>query len=325
MSQNNLPKTILYAGLDVHKATLQFHLAGRDHVLANDPGGHRQLLRLLASAGQPVQVLRAASGGYERAPAAALHTAGVLVSVLNPALVRHFARALGRRAKTDPLDAELLARYGAALAPEPTPPAPAAQRALAELVRYRQQLLEKLVAERKQSAVLERPALRRQARSLVRRLEADLAKVEALLAAQEKAGAEFAAKAARLRQVPGVGPQTAWSLLAEMPELGTLNRQQAAALAGVAPHPRQSGQWTGKATIGGGRPAIHKALYPSASLRASGMAALTASRLYPPLRDFYQRLRTAGKPGKLALTAVIRKFVILLNLLLKNPNLPLAS
>jgi transposase len=316
MSQNNHLKTILYAGLDVHKATLQLHLGGHDHVLANDPGGHRQLLRLLAGAGQPVQVLCEASGGYERAPVAALHTASVPVSVLNPALVRHFARALGRRAKTDPLDAELLARYGAALAPEPTPPQPAAQRALGELVRYRQQLLEKLVAERQQSAALELPALRRQARRLVRRLEADLAKVEALLLAQEKADAEFARKAARLREVPGVGPQTAWSLLAELPELGSLNRRQAAALAGVAPHPRQSGQWTGKATIGGGRPAVRKALY---------MAALCASRLYPPLRTFYQRLRTAGKPGKVALTAVIRKLVILLNLLLKNPNLPLAT
>ena len=316
MSQNNHLKTILYAGLDIHKATRQLHLAGRDHVLANDAGGHRQLLRLLAAAGQPVQVLCEASGGYERAPVAALHAASVPVSVLNPALVRHFARALGRRAKTDPLDAELLARYGAAMTPEPTPPQPAAQRALCELVRYRQQLLEKLVAERQQSAVLELPALRRQARSLVRRLEGDLAKVEALLAAQEKDDAEFAARAARLREVPGVGPQTAWSLLAEMPELGTLNRQQAGALAGVAPHPRQSGQWTGKATIGGGRPAVRKALY---------MAALCASRLYPPLRDFYQRLRTAGKPGKVALTAVIRKLVILLNLLLKNPNLPLAT
>jgi transposase len=315
MSQNN-PSSILYAGLDVHKATLQLHLSGRDHTLVNDPKGHRALLRLLVSAGVPVQVVCEASGGYQRAVVAALHEAKVPVSVLNPALVRHFGRALGRRAKTDPLDAELLARYGAAMHAEPTPPQPPAQRALCELVRYRQQLLEKLLAERQQSALLELPALRRQSARLVRRLEADLKKLDALLAAQEKAESELAAKAARLREVPGVGTQTALSLLAELPELGSMNRRQAAALAGLAPHPRQSGAWTGKARIGGGRPAARKALY---------MAALSATRLYPPLRAFYQRLRAAGKPSKAALTAVMRKLVILLNLLLKNPTLALAS
>lgn len=316
MSQNNSSTSILHAGLDVHKATLQLHLAGADHVLANDPTGHRRLLRLLAAAGQPVQVVCEASGGYERAPVAALHAAQVPVSVLNPAQVRAFARALGRRAKTDPLDAELLARCGAALQPAPTPAASARQRALQELVRYRQQLLDKLVAERQQSAALELPALRRQARALVRRLEADLRKLDALLAAQEKQDVELAPKAARLREVPGVGVQTALGLLAELPELGTLCRRQAAALAGLAPHPRQSGQWTGQAHIGGGRAPVRKILY---------MAALTASRLHPPLRDFYTRLRAAGKPAKVALTAVMRKLLLLLNLLLKNPKLVLAT
>jgi transposase len=315
MSQNNL-QNILYVGLDLHKATLQLHLAGQDHVLANDCAGYRRLLRLLAAVGQPVQVICEASGGCERGPLAALHAAAIPVSMINPAQVKAFARALGRRAKTDPLDAELLARYGAALAPAPTPPKAPAQARLLEVVRYRQQLLDKLVAERQQAEALTDPALRRQSRALVRRLEADLHKLDARLAAEEAADAALAAKAARLRQIPGVGPQTSLSLLAELPELGTLNRRQAAALAGLAPHPRQSGQWIGQAHIGGGRAPVRKALY---------MAALCASRLYPPLHDFYQRLRTAGKPPKVALTAVMRKLLILLNLALKTPNFALAS
>ena len=260
MSQNNPTLTpILYAGLDVHKATLQLHLAGRAFELANDPAGHRRLRRLLAAASQPVHVICEASGGYERAVVAALHAAGLAVSVLNPAQARAFARALGRRAKTDPLDAELLSRCGAALQPAPTPPAAPAQRALQELARYRQTLLEQLTGERQRLAALSLPALLRQSRALVKRLESDVAKVDALLAEHLAAQAELAAKAARLQTVPGVGVQTAYALLAELPELGTLNRGQAAALAGVAPHPRQSGQWQGQSHIGGGRAPVRKA------------------------------------------------------------------
>lgn len=315
MSQNNL-QNILYAGLDLHKATLQLHLAGTAHELPNDAAGHRRLVRLLTKSGHPVQVICEASGGCERGPLAALHAAQVSVSMINPAQVKAFARALGRRAKTDPLDAELLARYGAALQPAPTPPKTPAQQVLLEIVRYRQQLLEKLVAERQQAEALRDAALRRQARALVRRLEADLRKLDARLAAEEAADTALAAKAERLRQIPGVGAQTSISLLAELPELGTLNRRQAAALAGRAPHPRQSGQWTGQAHIGGGRAPVRKALY---------MAALCASRHYPPLHDFYERLRTAGKPAKVALTAVMRKLLVLLNLALKTPDFALKN
>ena len=317
MSQNNLPSAaILHAGLDVHKDSLQLHLAGRDHVLANDPTGHRRLCRLLAQAGQPVQVVCEASGGFERAVVAALHAAQVPVSVLNPAQAHAFGRALGRRAKTDPLDAELLARCGAALQPAPTPPADPAQAALQELVRYRAQLVDQLTCARQQAAGLTLPELVRQSRSLLKRLEADLAKLDTRLAKHLATQAELADKAARLQQVPGVGVQTAYSLLAELPELGTLNRGQAAALAGVAPHARQSGQWQGQSHIGGGRAPVRKALY---------MAALSAARWHPPLRAFYERLRAAGKPAKVALTAVMRKLVCLLNLALKNPDFTLAS
>lgn len=319
MSQNNLPShpSILHAGLDIHKASLALHLAGRDHVLPNDPAGHRRLVALLRAAkAMPVQVVCEASGGWERALVAALHAAGVPVSVLNPARVRAFARALGQRAKTDPLDAALLARCGEALRPAPTPAPAPAQAALQELVRYRAQLLAQLTTARQQQAGLGLPVLVRQSRARLKRLESDVAKLDALLAEHLAAQADLAAKAARLQAVPGVGVQTACSLLAELPELGQLNRYQVAALAGVAPHPRQSGQWQGQSHIGGGRAPVRRALY---------MAALSAARWYPPLRVFYERLRAAGKPAKVALTAVMRKLVCLLNLALKNPHFILAS
>jgi len=313
MSQNNT--SIIYAGLDIHKATLQLHLTGRDYELPNTPAGHRKLLALITSPPN-IHVVCEASGGYERQIVAALHAVNIPVSVLNPAQARHFARALGQRAKTDPLDARLLSLCGEALKPEPTPPRSQTERQLVELVRYRLQLIEKLLAERQQAEMIEHPALRRQSQSLVRRLEGDLAKVNALLANLRKDSSELTTKAQRLTSIIGVGDQTALNILAEMPELGTLNRRQVAALAGLAPHPRQSGQWIGKSSIGGGRTQVRRALY---------MAALCSSRLHPSLSVFYQRLRAAGKPAKVALTAVMRKLLVLLNFALKHPQIPLAS
>jgi transposase len=313
MSQNNNNNTI-YAGLDIHKATLQFHLLGRDTELPNTPAGHRKLLALLAA--QPgSHLICEASGGYERRVVDALHAGGIPLSVLNPAQARHFARALGQCAKTDPLDARLLSACGAALNPAPTAPQSAEVRQMNELVRYRQQLIEKLVAERQQAEAIELPILRRQSRALVRRLESDLEKLDVLLRKTAAASPALSQKLVRLTSIPGVGEQTAFTLLAEMPELGSLNRRQGAALAGLAPHVRQSGQWTGKAFIHGGRAPVRKALY---------MAALSACRLHPPLRRFYQRLRANGKPFKIAITAVMRKLLLLLNLALKNPNFSLA-
>lgn len=313
MSQNNT--SIIYAGLDIHKASLQLHLTARNYELPNTPAGHRKLLALVTHHPN-LQLICEASGGYERQVVAAFHAANVPVTVLNPAQVRHFARALGQRAKTDPLDAQLLSRCGEALKPAPTPPQSPEQQQLVELIRYRLQLLEKLIAERQQAEMIAHPALRRQSASLVRRLEADLAKIDTLLAKLRNASAELASKARRLTEIKGVGDQTALSLLAEMPELGTLNRRQAASLAGLAPHPRQSGQWTGKSSISGGRNQVRRALY---------MASLTACRLHPTLSLFYRRLRSCGKPAKVALTAVMRKLLVLLNFALKNPQIPLAS
>jgi transposase len=307
--------TSIYAGLDIAKSNLQLHLGGQFHDLPNTPAGHRRLLKLL-TAHPRVQVICEATGGYEREVVAALHQAGLTLSVLNPARVRYFARAQGQRAKTDRIDAAVLTAYGLALQPRPTPARSAQQQQLTELVRRRGQVLEALVAQRQQAERLTLPPLRRQAQSLVRRLERDLAQIEALLIQMRAQVAELDQQVQRLETITGVGSLTALQVLAELPELGTLNRQQAAALAGLAPHPRQSGQWQGRRTIGGGRAAVRRALY---------MAALSAARSNRLLRQFYQRLRAAGKPAKVALTAVMRKLIVLMNHVLKNPNFSLAT
>ena len=307
--------TTIYAGLDIAKLNLQLHLGSRFHQLPNNPAGHRRLCRLLRA--QPgVQVICEATGGYERGALAALHADGLPVSLLNPARIRHFARAQGQRAKTDPIDAAVLSAFGQALQPKPTSAPTPLQRQLNELVRRRGQLVELLVAERQQAELLTLPGLRRQAQSLVRRLEGDVQAIEDQLRQLRAQTPELDQRAARLDAITGVGLLTALSVLAEMPELGTLNRRQAAALAGLAPHPRESGRWQGRRTIGGGRAHVRRALY---------MAALVAARCNPHLKSFYQRLRLAGKPAKVALTAVMRKLVVLMNHVLKNPTFTLAT
>jgi len=313
MSPNT--STIIYAGLDIAKSNLQLHLADRIHDLPNTAAGHRRLLKLLATFSN-LQLICEATGGYERAVVGALHQAAIALSVLNPARVRHFARAQGQRAKTDRIDAALLTAYGQALRPAPSAARSTQDQQLCELTRRRLQVLELLVAQRQQLDRLQLSSLRRQAQSLVRRLERDLAQIEKLLLQLRRQADGLDQRAKRLEAIHGVGSITALNVLAELPELGTLNPGQAAALAGLAPHPRQSGQWQGRRSIGGGRAAVRRALY---------MAALCAAHTNPILRSFYQRLRQAGKPAKLALTAVMRKLIVLMNHVLKNPNFSLAT
>jgi transposase len=311
MSPNTIP--IIYAGLDIAKANLQLHVQGKFHDLPNTPAGHRRLGQLLSA---QMHVICEATGGYERGVVAALQTAGIPVSVLNPSRVRSFARAQGQRAKTDRIDAAVLTAYGQSLQPAVTPARSRTEQELTELVRRRQQLVDLLVAQRLQTEGLTLPSLQRQAHSLIRRLERDLDQLDELLAKLQQQTPALQAQVQRLEAIDGVGEVTARNVLAELPELGRLNRRQVAALAGLAPHPRQSGQWTGRASIGGGRAALRRALY---------MAALSASRCNPHLRTFYQRLRLAGKPAKVALTAVMRKLIVLMNHCLKNPNFVLSN
>jgi len=300
--------TSVYAGLDVAKASLQLHLQSKAYDLPNTIAGQAQLIRRLP-AFPGVHVICEATGGYERAGVAALHAAAIPVSVLNPARVRQFARASGKLAKTDPIDAAMLTAFGQAFTPAPTPPRTATELKLAALVTRRAQLLELRVAEAQRADPCADLDLRKLFNSWLVQMGKQITKVEALIEALLQAQAPLASQVQRLDDITGV------MVLATMPELGTLNRRQAAALAGLCPYNRDSGQWTGKRCITGGRAEVRRALY---------MAALSASQNNHLLKPFYDRLIAAGKPAKVALTAVMRKLIILMNQLLKNPNFSLA-
>jgi transposase len=313
MSQNNPP--ILHVGLDVAKLSLQLHLAGRFHSLANDAKGHAQLLKHLR--GQPhAQVVCEATGGYEQAVVRALHTAGVPVSIVEAGRVRYFARAQGQRAKTDPIDAAILSAYGATFQPTATAPASPQQQQLADLSQRRRQLIQLLGTERNHAEHYTDAFRLRQSRQLAKALEKQITQCDEAITERIAQDPELARKAERLKAIPGVGPVVAATMLAEMPELGKLTTQTAAALAGVAPYNRDSGGQSGGRRINGGRGAVRCALY---------MATLSAVRYDRILKEFYLRLRAAGKKPLVAMTACMRKLVILMNRLLKNNDFQLAN
>jgi len=307
--------TLVYAGLDIAKATLQLQLEDHSYDLNNTTSGHTQLVKRLAAI-PGAHVVCEATGGYERAVVAALHAAGIPVSVINPARVRQFARASGELAKTDPIDAAMLTAFGRAFAPEPTPPRTAAEIKMVALVLRRAQLIDLHVSEHQRADTCTEGSLSKLFTSWLTQMEKQIAKVEALIEELLAEQAVLANQVQRLDEITGVGRITAVTVLANMPELGQLNRRQAAALAGLSPYNRDSGQWAGKRCISGGRPEVRRALY---------MAALSASRRNRQLKPFYDRLVAAGKPAKVALTAVMRKLIVLMNHLLKNPNFSLAD
>jgi transposase len=319
MSQNtiaimNQKLNPVYAGLDIAKASLQLHLQSRSYDLSNTAGGHHQLIKRLTPI-PGIHVICEATGGYERTVVAALHAAKIPVSVINPARVRQFARASGELAKTDPIDASMLKAFGQAFAPEPTPPRSATETKMAALVTRRAQLLELHIAERQRADACTDPSLSKLFAGWLAQMEKQIAKVEALIDTLLAKQTALANQVQRLDEITGVGRITAVTVLAAIPELGQLNRRQAAALAGLCPYNRDSGQWAGKRCISGGRSDVRRALY---------MAALSASRRNHLLKPFYDRLIAAGKPGKVALTAVMRKLIVLMNHLLKNPTFSLA-
>ena len=308
---NTLPEKTpaVYAGLDIAKATLQLHCQNQQYALPNTPSGHQRLIRILRAGPRP-QVVCEATGGYERAVVAALHAADLPVSVVNPAQVRHFALAQGDRAKNDPLDAAVLTAYGQVFKPAPKPPADAVLAELRALIQWRDQLKEQLVRTRQYGEHTTLCFAQRQQAKLVQHLEKQIAAVEKELTTVLARTPRVQAQVKELAQLDGVGTLTAVSVLSQMPELGQLNRQQTAALAGLAPWTRQSGPWEGQRHIGGGRAVIRRALYMS----AVGLARQTETTL----GKFYQRLRLAGKPAKVALTAVMRKLLLQMNQTLKN-------
>lgn len=311
MSQNN---PILYAGLDIAKLSLQLHLQGRFHLLTNDASGHGQLIKLLKVHRQ-IHVICEATGGYEQPVVRALHAAGLSLSIVEAGRVRYFARAQGLRAKTDPIDAAVLSDYGRAVEPTATQPPGPKMQSLANLVQRRRQLRHLLAIERNHTEHYSDPFQIRQARQLIRLLEKQIQQCDQALGQLIEQDDQLAHKAKRLQAIPGVGPVVSATMLAELPELGRLTDQTAAALAGVAPYNQDSGQQYKSRRIGGGRRGVRTALY---------MAALSAVRHDRILKAFYTRLRSAGKKPLVALTACMRKLVILMNRLLKNDQFQLA-
>lgn len=306
--------SLVYVGMDVAKATLDLHALTapqpQSRSFANDPPGHRALVRWLQKLGS-THVVCEATGGYERAAVTALQAAHVVSAVVNARQVRDFARAQGRRAKTDRLDAAVLADYGRCLQPTATAAPSATQRQLAELVTRRHQVQCLRTAEHNRLEHATHPAVRRQLQRHLVALARQVEQLDEWLADLVRAAEPLAQKVARLCLVVGVGRVTALVLLATLPELGTLNRRQAAALAGVAPFNRDSGPRRGHRLIAGGRAPARRALY---------MAALVAAFNNPRLKVFYHRLVAAGKAPKVALVAVMRKLIILLNHILHDPN-----
>jgi len=274
--------------------------------LPNDPAGAADLVRRLRRLG-PTRIVLEATGGYERTVVAALATAGLPVVVANPRQVRDFARGLGQLAKTDPVDAAILALFAERVQPEPRPVPDAALHALEAVVTRRRQLLDMLTAERNRLALAAPPVhadLRKHIDWLTRRV----AKLDRDLDKQIQASPVWRTRDNLLQSAPGVGPTVSRTLLGALPELGTLTHKQIAALVGLAPMARASGRWRGRRRITGGRAPVRAALY---------MAALVATRHNPAIHTFYARLLAAGKPKKLALTACMHKLLTILNAMVK--------
>jgi transposase len=297
-------------GIDVSKDTLAVavHPTGEQWSTPTTPAALDALATRLAALAPTVIVLEA-TGGYETAAAAACAAHGLPVAIVNPRQVRAFARALGRAAKTDALDAAVLALFGARVAPVARPPVDTDTQALAALVARRRQLLDMLGAEQRRLEHATTPRVQQDVEAHIRWLTQRVKDVDTDLTTTIRESPVWRAREDLLQSVPGVGPVTARTLLADLPELGQLTRRTAAALVGVAPFNRDSGRWRGTRSILGGRPAVRRTLY---------MAALVATRHNPVLRGFYARLRAAGKPPKVALVAVMRKLLTILNAMVQH-------
>ncbi len=298
-----------YVGIDVSKNQLDIAVrpAGDTWSMPNDVSGITEVVQGLAQL-HPVLVVLEATGGLQMPLAAALATAGLPLAMVNPRQVRDFARAIGRLAKTDRLDAQVLAHFAEAVRPTPYPLPDAQTQELTALLTRRHQVVERLTAEKNRL---------RSARELVHRrvqdhicwLEQELADLDDDLERTLRKSPLWREKDNLLRSVPGIGRVVSITLLADLPELGTLSRHQIAALVGVAPLNRDSGRFRGKRMVWGGRARVRAALY---------MAALTASRYNPIIKAFYHRLCEAGKARKVALTACMRKLLIILNSMVKH-------
>jgi len=300
----------IIVGIDVSKDRLDVAVrpSGEAFAVSRDAAGVEQLVARLRKL-SPHLVALEATGGFETVVAAALGAAGLPVAVVNPAQVRAFAKAIGQRAKTDPIDAAVIAHFAEATNLEPRPLPDEQTRLLADLVSRRRQIVAMIGAERQRQQRLTAPRLRKSIARLIKALEKELASLDADIDDAMKGSPAWRAKEELLTSVPGVGPVITRTLVAELPELGQLGHKQITALVGLAPFTRQSGKWRGKSFIGGGRTAVRAALF---------MGAMVAKKHNPVLKAFFDRLVAAGKPKLVALIAVARKLLIILNAIVRD-------
>ena len=305
-------------GVDISKDHLDAHRMsdGSSRRFANDKAGHGALINWLDE--PRARVVYEPTGPYHRTFECRLADAGCALVKVNPRQARRFAEATGRLAKTDRLDAAMLARMGALLDREARSVRNPVLNDLKDLHMAREALVKNRTAAKNRAKNLTLALLRRHNAEQLRQIERQMTAIETEIAARIKADPDLARRFAILVSIPGVSAITAFALIIDMPELGTLGNGQAASLAGLAPIPRQSGQWTGRAFIRGGRANVRQALY---------MPALVAMRFNPDLKAKYDRLKAAGKPAKKAITAIMRKLIVLANVLLRDgrtwtPSLP---
>ncbi len=301
--------TLTVVGIDVSKDRLDVAVrpSGEAFAVARNAAGLDDLVKRLSALGPRIVALEA-TGGFETVVTATLAAAGLPVAVVNPAQVRAFAKALGQRAKTDPIDAAVIAHFAETTKPEPRPLPSEETQVLSDLVARRRQIVEMIGAER-QRMKRARGSLAKRIGRLVAVLENELNEVDTDIDGAVRSSPVWREKEDLLSSVPGVGPVISRTLIAEMPELGSLGRREIAALAGLAPFTRQSGQWRGRSFIGGGRTSVRTALF---------MGALNGIRRNPVLKAFFNRLVAAGKPKMVAIVAVARKLLTILNAILRD-------
>ena len=304
-----MSKEKVYVGVDVAKASLDIAVYSSDKKwqFTNDEAGISHVAELFKGL-SPALVVMEATGGYETSLAYALKESGIPVAIVNPREVRDFAKATGKLAKTDALDAKVLAHFAAAIEPEPRPISDEELQELGAILARRRQISEMLTAEKNRLHTA-RKVVGAGIKAHIAYLEKEMAEIEAGLQNKIQESPIEQAKYNLLRSVPGVGPTLCATLLIELPELGKLNKKQIAALVGVAPLNRDSGTLRGKRTIWGGRATVRRPLY---------MATLVATRHNPVIKAFYDRLCAAGKAKKVALTACMRKLLVILNAMLQH-------
>lgn len=300
-----------FVGIDVSKDRLDVHLrpSGETFAVARDGKGLDDLLARLAGADPPAIVVLEATGGFEMTVAAALAGAALPLAIVNPRQIRDFARALGRLAKTDRIDAEVIALFAERMRPEPRPVASQAAERLGELVARRRQIVEMIGMEGNRKRRVTDKRLARKIDRHIAFLEKELVDIDRQIDDGIRNSPAWREKEELLTSVPGIGPITARTIIAELPELGSIDRRKLAALVGVAPVNRDSGMFRGHRTIAGGRTSVRNVLY---------MAALTAIRWNPIVKATYDRLVKRGRPKKVALVACIRQLLTILNAIVRD-------